>query len=83
MEFDVIQHRGRESFKIVGLDRIVQTLDENTVIVNGIISSQYVKRHQHEVEDLIDKFNLIFDCIEQWKECQRNWLYLESIFSSS
>ena len=26
--------------------------------------------------------NLIFDTLEQWKECQRNWIYLENIFSS-
>jgi dynein heavy chain, axonemal len=29
-----------------------------------------------------DRLNLIFDTLEQWRECQRNWLYLENIFSS-
>jgi len=29
-----------------------------------------------------DRLNLISDTLEQWRECQRNWLYLENIFSS-
>ena len=30
-----------------------------------------------------EKLNLIFDTLEQWKECQRNWIYLENIFVSA
>lgn len=29
------------------------------------------------------KLNMIFDTLEQWKEFQRNWIYLENIFASA
>lgn len=29
------------------------------------------------------RLNLIFDTLEQWKEFQRNWIYLENIFASA
>ena len=29
-----------------------------------------------------EKLILIFDTLEQWKEFQRNWIYLDNIFTS-
>ena len=28
------------------------------------------------------RLNVLSDTLEQWKECQRNWIYLENIFAS-
>lgn len=42
-----------------------------------------MKRLQTEAEDQQEKLITIAETLEQWKECQRNWLYLENIFSSA
>ena len=78
----MVRHGRGECYKIVGFDHVTQVLEESMATVGLIMSSQYVRRHQAEVDELQERFNLIFDTIEQWKECQRNLLYLESIFAS-
>lgn len=70
----------RDLFKIVGFDSVLQVIDESMSQINVILSSRYVKRYQREAEDFNLSINLIFDCFELWKECQRSWLYLENIF---
>jgi len=51
-------------------------------ISSSIVGSRYVMRLQAHAQQMHDRLTLIFDTLEQWRECQRNWLYLENIFSS-
>jgi Dynein heavy chain, N-terminal region 2 len=39
-----------------------------------------VKRLASRVEKVQNELILISETIEQWKECQRNWIYLENVF---
>ncbi len=43
-------------------------------------------RFVQEVFELVDgwrnKLNLISDIIDEWLACQRQWMYLENIFSA-
>lgn len=64
------------------MDKIQAILDESLTNISNIIGSRYVKRLQAQAEEWQAKLNLYFDTIEQWKEFQRNWLYLDNIFSS-
>lgn len=68
LDFDVVNHKTRDTFKIVGFDQITQVLDESLSTINIMVSSRFVKRYQKEVEDFQDILNLISDCLEQWKE---------------
>ena len=65
------------------LEDIQQKLDESLTNISNIISSRYVKRLQSDAELMQKRLNLIFDTLEQWKEFQRNWIYLENIFASA
>ena len=51
--------------------------------INNIIGSRYVKRVQGDAVEMQERLTRISDTLEQWKECQRNWIYLENIFSAS
>lgn len=51
--------------------------------ISNIIGSRYVKRLYSDAEEMSDKLNLIFETLEAWKECQRNWIYLDNIFASN
>jgi dynein heavy chain len=64
------------------LEDVQTNLDDSLTNVNNILGSRYSKRLQVEVEALLHKLNLLSDTIEQWKECQKKWIYLENIFAS-
>ena len=54
-------------------------IDESLAKVSEIQSNRYVKRLSAEVEKLQEELLIMSETIEQWKECQRNWLYLENV----
>ena len=83
-ELKTITHKDKSDvFKLTALDVIQGVLDESLTNISNIIGSRYVKRLQADAEEMQEKLNLIFETLEQWKECQRNWLYLDNIFASS
>lgn len=41
-----------------------------------------MKRLIAKVQKLQEELLIVSETIEQWRECQRNWIYLENIFSS-
>lgn len=63
-------------------DKVVVILDESLSEIQDIQGSRYVKRLIQRVQKLADELIIVSDTIDQWRECQRNWLYLENIFSS-
>ena len=81
-EFEVIRHKDKDAHKLASIDVTQATIDELLNNISDISGSRYVKRLAHEVSVLQMKLITISECLEQWKMCQRNWLYLENIFSS-
>jgi dynein heavy chain len=85
-EFEVVPHQrdgqDRDAFKLAGLEQVQALLDDSMQIAGLITGSRYAKRLQPGAQEEQDRLNLISDTLEQWRECQRNWLYLENIFSS-
>jgi hypothetical protein len=82
LNFDVVRHGDKDAYKLTGLDQVQLVLDESMQSASLIAGSRYAKRLQTQAEETVDRLNLISDTLEQWRECQRNWLYLENIFSS-
>lgn len=46
------------------------------------MGSRYVAEIREEVEKLEKKLMLISEIIDEWLTCQRQWMYLENIFSA-
>lgn len=80
-EFDLDKYKERD-FILTGIDKVVVILDESLSEIQDILGSRYVKRLIVKVQKLADDLLIVSDTIEAWRECQRNWLYLENIFSS-
>ena len=76
------RHKDKDAYKLVSIEKVQRVLDESMQISSSIVGSRYVKRLQKEAQEMQDRLTLICDTLEQWRECQRNWLYLENIFSS-
>uniref|UniRef100_A0A8C8RP36 Dynein axonemal heavy chain 6 n=1 Tax=Pelusios castaneus TaxID=367368 RepID=A0A8C8RP36_9SAUR len=53
-----------------------------TINVATIASSRYVGPLKARVDEWQKQLSLFSQTLEEWLTCQRNWLYLESIFSA-
>jgi dynein heavy chain, axonemal len=57
-------------------------MDEELTNLSNIQGSRYVKRLATEVNSLHEQLIIASDTLEQWKRCQRAWIYLDKIFQS-
>ncbi|KAL4237693.1 Dynein heavy chain 14 [Mactra antiquata] len=81
-DFRYIAHPGRDTFIIAGADDIMTQLEDSQVTIGTIRGSRYVGPIKPQVEEWERKLNIFAKTLEEWMACQRNWLYLEQIFST-
>ncbi|XP_060619679.2 dynein axonemal heavy chain 6 isoform X2 [Anolis sagrei] len=82
-EFIVLPHRdAKDVFILGGTDDIQVILDDSSINVATIASSRYVGPLKARVDEWQKQLSLFSQTLEEWLTCQRNWLYLESIFSA-
>jgi dynein heavy chain len=71
-----------QMYILTDLEYIQLDLDESLTNINSVMGNRYIKRLRDRGETLQRNLNLFSDIFDKWKECQRNWLYLENIFQS-
>ncbi|XP_053317654.1 dynein axonemal heavy chain 6 [Spea bombifrons] len=82
-EFVTIPHRdSKDVFILGGTDDIQVLLDDSTINISTIASSRYVGPIKPRVDEWQRQLSLFNQTLDEWLTCQRNWLYLESIFSA-
>lgn len=82
-EFIVTPYRDSKDVFIIGSVEDIQTLlEDSQVTVATIRSSRFLGPIKSEVERWEKMLSLFAETLDQWTTCQRNWLYLESIFSA-
>lgn len=67
-------------FILTDLDEIQLQLDDCLTSINNVMGNRYISRLKERGDKMQKALNLLADIFDQWKECQRNWLYLENIF---
>uniref|UniRef100_A0A286XH43 Dynein axonemal heavy chain 6 n=1 Tax=Cavia porcellus TaxID=10141 RepID=A0A286XH43_CAVPO len=82
-EFVVLPLRdSKDIFILGGTDDIQVQLDDSTINIATIASSRYVGPLKTRVDEWQKQLALFNQTLEEWLTCQRNWLYLESIFNA-
>ena len=82
-EFLVMPHKDSKDVYILGIiDDIQQLWDDSNINIQTINSSRHVGPIKPRVEDWARQLELFGKTLDAWLVCQRNWLYLESIFSA-
>jgi dynein heavy chain len=82
-EFIVVPYRDIKDVFILGTVEDIQTLlEDSQVTIATIKSSRFIGPIKAEVERWDKMLNLFAETLDAWLVCQRNWLYLESIFSA-
>ncbi|GBG25533.1 Dynein heavy chain 6, axonemal [Hondaea fermentalgiana] len=81
-DFTILQYKDTKDKIIGGVDDVIVDLDDSLVTINTILGSRYVKPIRSQVDEWRNKLVLFQETFEEWLLCQRNWMYLESIFSA-
>ncbi|KAJ3321819.1 Dynein heavy chain 6, axonemal [Boothiomyces sp. JEL0866] len=82
-EFIVTPYRDIKDVFILGTVEEIQTLlEDSQVTIATIKGSRFIGPIKAEVERWDKMLSLFSETLDAWLICQRNWLYLESIFSA-
>ncbi|GBG24991.1 Dynein heavy chain 6, axonemal [Hondaea fermentalgiana] len=81
--FELLPYRDAKSVYILGgLEEIFTLLEDHQVTLQTMMGSRFLQGVRTEVERWQRKLSLLADTLDEWVACQRNWMYLETIFSA-
>uniref|UniRef100_H2YVP8 AAA+ ATPase domain-containing protein n=1 Tax=Ciona savignyi TaxID=51511 RepID=H2YVP8_CIOSA len=83
-DFKLVAHTsGPQNVMIVSTaEEIWNQLEESQMTIATIKGSRYVTPIKGQVEDWERKLMLFSRTLDEWMQCQRNWLYLEPVFTT-
>jgi dynein heavy chain len=82
-EFIVTPYKdSRDVFILGGVDDVIALLDESLVTINTILGSRYCSHIRTDVELYQKRLMLLSETIDEWLTCQKQWMYLETIFGA-
>lgn len=64
-------------------EELIETLEENQVQLQNLITSKFIAHFLTEVSEWQQKLSIADQVITIWFAVQRTWMHLESIFMSS
>ena len=83
VEFTVNAYKeSKDTFILGSVDDVTATLEDSMVTMATITASRYVAGIRQDVDRLERNLRLFSDTLDEWMECQKNWMYLESVFSA-
>lgn len=83
IKFRLHEYPEAETWVIKDVEKVLEKLDEDTVRTQVIISSPFIKFLENEVLNWRNQYLFrAIETIELWMKVQKNWLYLQPIFSS-
>ncbi|XP_075248756.1 dynein beta chain, ciliary-like isoform X2 [Convolutriloba macropyga] len=83
MEFEYEKHPRTEVPLIKASEELIETLEDNQVQLQNMMSSKYIAHFLEEVSDWTKKLSTADSVIQIFVGVQKTWSYLESIFIGS
>ncbi|KNC54636.1 dynein heavy chain 2 [Thecamonas trahens ATCC 50062] len=80
--FEIVEYGETETYILRGTEPIIQLLDDHIVMTQAMSFSAYREPFEDRIGKWEKKLELIQETIEEWLLCQKQWLYLQPIFSS-
>jgi dynein heavy chain len=82
-DYDLQPYKDQKDAYILGsTEDITTNLDDGLVTINTILGSRFVGPIRDQVEGWQHKLILFQETLDEWLMVQRNWMYLETIFSA-
>ena len=82
MMLEVMPYKETGTFIMKVSDDCSQLLDDHIVMAQSMSFSPYKKPFEERITTWESKLVMTQDVMDEWLTCQRQWLYLEPIFSS-
>jgi dynein heavy chain len=82
VDLDLMDYRETGTHIMKGSEEMVQLLEDQITMTQAIAFSPFKGVHESAIADWDKKLNTVSEVIDEWQACQRNWMYLEPIFSS-
>ncbi len=83
LSFPLLNYKNQKDMYILGdIEDVLVDLDESLVTVNSVLGSNYVEPLRGPANELNNNLRMVQSTLEQWTLCQRQWMYLEPIFTS-
>uniref|UniRef100_A0A8C4ZK88 Uncharacterized protein n=1 Tax=Gadus morhua TaxID=8049 RepID=A0A8C4ZK88_GADMO len=83
MQFQYESHHRTKLPLLLPDEALIETLEDNQVQLQNLMSSKYIDHFLEEVSAWQRKLSVADSVISIWFEVQRNWTHLESIFIGS
>ncbi|CAK8695850.1 unnamed protein product [Clavelina lepadiformis] len=83
MNFEYETHQRTSSPLIKSNEELVETLEDNQVQLQNLMTSKYIAHFLEEVSGWVQKLSTADSVLTMWLEVQRTWSHLESIFIGS
>ena len=82
VEFQLKHDKDKDIYTLTALDDIITLLDDTQVAITSIMTNRFIAPLYDQVEPWQKKFALFSNTLDEWMNVQKQWLYLENIFSS-
>jgi dynein heavy chain len=70
------------TFSVFGFDEAYQILEEHIVLTQTMQFSPFRGPFEAEIDEWNTTLQYVMDCIDEWKKCQNQWMYLQPIFDA-
>lgn len=82
-EFEVKGYKeSKDVFVLGSVEDVTAKLDDSIVTISTIMGSRFIGAIQEEVEGWRKKLVTLQETLDEWLLVQKNWMYLENIFSA-
>ena len=78
----ILAKDSKERYLLSETEKVYELLENDQMKISSMIASKYISEVRREVEGWETRLGNIFDILDEWLVCQRNWIYLESVFSA-
>ena len=72
----------KDKFYITKVEDILTQLEDHQVSVQTMLGNRHVTEIRGMIEEWDRKLRTVQDVIDEWLICQKQWMYLENIFSA-
>lgn len=72
----------KDRYLLAETEKVYELLENDQMKISSMLVSKYITEMRENVERWETTLGSIFDVLEEWILCQRNWIYLESVFSA-
>lgn len=81
--FVIEEYGDKGAFILKDVEQILNLIDDHIIKTQSIRSSPYIKQFESHAKGWEQQLVRMQELLSSWLLCQRNWIYLEPVFSSN